>query len=321
MGRRLRLLTRPHALVEVVIRTFQGRFLIKPSPRMNALIAGALAKARQKHPVRIYAGAAMSGHLHLILSAPTVKVQADFMRDFTRKLSIESGHLHNWQESTFPKRYHATEISDEPEAEHARLAYCFRNGTKENLISSPLDWPGVPFAEAMVTGEPLQGIWIDRTAYFHARNRGEDVSLNDFTETLKLRLDPLPSLEHLDRRQRQSYALDLVREIEEETEARHRLDGTAPLGAEAVLAADPHSKPENFKPSPQPWFHTFSKSSWHQMREAFLFILVAYREAADRLKQGVFAIRFPQNTFPPARPFVDPAWAMTAPSPEELQPG
>ena len=37
-----------------------------------------------------------------------------------------------------------------------------------------------------------------RTGYRQALNRGEDVSLDDFTEPLELRLDPLPSVEHLD---------------------------------------------------------------------------------------------------------------------------
>ena len=321
MGRRLRTLTRPDALVEVVQRTFQGRFLIKPGPRMNAVIVGALAKAQQTHSVEIHGGACLSGHLHLLVTVPTVKAMAGFMRDFTRKLSIESGKIHDWSGPTFPNRYHSTEISEESEAQLSRLIYCLRNGTKENLVGSPLDWPGVPFAEAMISGEPLRGIWIDRTAFFQAKNRGEDVSLADFTEHLELHLAPLPCFEHLDDRRRRSSVIGLIRQIEEETAARHRVEGTVPLGVEAVLAADPHSKPESFERSPQPWFHTFSKSSWHEMKEALGFIVAAYQEAAKQLKEGNFAVAFPENTFPPARPFVEPTWAMKAPAPEQLQPG
>jgi hypothetical protein len=321
MPRNPRIHTRPGALVEVVNRTMQGRFLIKPGPRMNAIIVGALAKCQQDHGLEVYGGVFMSNHFHLLLGSGTVEAQANFMRDFTRKLSIESGELYNWRGSTFPNRYHGTEISEEPEAQISRLDYCFRNGCKEDLVASPLDWPGVPFAEAMISGEPLQGIWIDRTAYRHARARGEDATLEDFTEPMELRIPPLPCHQHLDTSQQRSFVMDLVRQIEEETDARHQADGTAPIGAIAVVAADPHAKSATHEPSPQPLLHAFTKRVWKEMRQALSLILAAYREAADRLKNGDFAASFPENTFPPARPFVEPFWAMTSLVPEPQQTG
>lgn len=321
MPRKPRIHTRTDALVEVVNRTIQSRFLIKPGPQMNAVIVGALAKAQQRHAVEIHGGAFMSGHFHLLLSCRTVKDQAGFMRDFTRKLSIESDKLYDWPESIFTRRYRYTQISDEAEEQTSRLTYCLRHGTKENLVCSPLDWPGVAFAEALITGEPLQGIWIDRTAYSRALDRGEDVTLDDFTEHLSLELKPLPCHRHLSRDQQRSMALELVRKIEEETAARHRAEGTAPFGAEEVLAADPHDRPSEPKSSPKPLFHAFTQRAWHEMREALMLILAAYREAAERLKNGDLTVEFPENTFPPARSFIEPSWSMKVPSPELLQPG
>ena len=117
MPRLPRMWTRPNVLVEVVNRTFQGRHLIKPSPHFNAIIIGALAKVSQKHGVKIHGGAFASNHFHLCLSAETLRDQAAFMRDFTRKLSFESGIAYDWEGSTFPDRYRSTEISEEPEAQ------------------------------------------------------------------------------------------------------------------------------------------------------------------------------------------------------------
>ena len=331
MPRKPRIHTRPGALVEVVNRTIQRRYLIKPGPRMNALIVGALAKAQQRHAVDIHGGAFASGHFHLLLSCQTVRDQAGFMRDFTRKLSLESGKLYDWEDPTFPKRYRFTQLSDEAEAQVARLAYCLSHGAKENLVHSPLDWPGVPFAEALITGEPLQGIWIDRTAYCRALDRGEDVTLDDFTEHLSLELKPLPCHQHLSRDQWRSMALELVRKIEEDTAARHRSEGTAPLGVDAVLNADPHDRPAETRasrpePTPKPLFHAFTRRAWHEMREALSLILAAYRDAAKRLKGGNLSVDFPENTFPPARSFIEPVWSMAigslkTPAPELLQPG
>ncbi len=321
MSRKPRIHTRPGALVEIVNRTIQRRYLIKPGPRMNALIVGALAKAQQRHAVDIHGGAFASSHFHLLLSCRTVKDQAGFMRDFTRKLSIESSKLYDWEERVFTKRYRYTQVSDEAEEQVLRLAYCLSHGAKENLVHSPLDWPGVPFAEALITGEPLEGIWIDRTAYCRALDRGEDVTLEDFTEHLSLELKPLPFQRHMSREQRRSMVLEMVRKIEEETVARHRADGTAPLGVEAVLAADPHDRPSKPKSSPKPLFHAFTQRAWHEMHEALSLILAAYRDAAERLKNGDLTVRFPENTFPPALAFIEPSWSMKAPSPELLQPG
>lgn len=321
MPRKPRIHTRPWTLVDIVNRTIQGRFLLKPGPRMNALIIGALARAQENHAVRVHCGAFLSGHFHLILSCRSVKDQAGFMRDFTRKLSVESGKLYNWTGSTFTRRYHATEISEEPEAQISRLIYCLKNGTKENLVASPLDWPGVPIADALISGEPLEGIWVDRTAYRAALNQGKKATLDDFTERLKLHLDPLPCHRHWNRDSRRSFVLDLIRAIEEETLARHRANGTAPIGATAVLSADPHDKPRKHEPSPQPLIHSFSRKIWKEMRQALLYIISAYREAADRLKNGINDVQFPEGTFPPARPFVEPSTLKNSMAPERLQPG
>ncbi len=173
----------------------------------------------------------------------------------------------------------------------------------------------------MLSEEPLRGIWIDRTGYYRALQQGKDVTLEDFTEHLELELTPLPCWAHLDRATRRNLVLEMIRDIEEETVARHQTKGTVPLGATAVLTCNPHEYPAKLKSSPKPRFHAFTQKAWKEMREAFFYIAAAYREAADQLRQGVIHVAFPENTFPPARPFVEPVWAMSTPAPERLEPG
>ena len=127
--------TQPNASVDIMNRCIQGRHLLKPSKYLNSIIIGALAKAREKYPVEIFSGAFLSSHFHLHLKAETLKIQAQFMAYFTRKLSIETGILYDWKTSTFPNRYHAAEVSDEPEAQIGRLVYHLKNGTKERFGS------------------------------------------------------------------------------------------------------------------------------------------------------------------------------------------
>ena len=83
------------------------------------------------------------------------------------------------------------------------------------------------------------------------------------------------------------------------------------------------SRPE---PTPKPLFHAFTRRAWHEMHEALSLILAAYRDAAKRLKRGNLSVDFPENTFPPARSFIEPVWSMAigslkTPAPELLQPG
>ena len=41
------------SLVEVTVRTVHGRMLLRPSPRLNALFVGALARAQQRFAMPI----------------------------------------------------------------------------------------------------------------------------------------------------------------------------------------------------------------------------------------------------------------------------
>ncbi|MDX1645370.1 MAG: hypothetical protein R3244_13530, partial [Thermoanaerobaculia bacterium] len=47
-------------------------------------------------------------------------------------------------------------------------------------------------AKALLEGEPLEGVWYNRTAFYNARQRGEDVRLADFAEPETLHLTPIP---------------------------------------------------------------------------------------------------------------------------------
>ena len=306
MGRSIRIFSRPRNITsEITQVTFQFRFLLRPGERLNLLIVGALAKAQKRYPVKLHAFVFLSNHFHILATFKNAKRMADFMRYFTQKLSAEVGLVHDWQGTVFPKRYQHVELSAEPTVDLSRLRYILTNSCKENLVLSPLDWPGVSSTEALISGEPMEGIWVNRTDYGKALRRGEDVSEQDFTESHKLHLEPVPSRAHLSSRQYRDLMIEMVREVEQETRARHKLDRTVPIGAQAVLARDPHHRPSDPPSSPRPWFHALDPEVRQALRAALVWIMAAYRQAASRLKKGEYDVLFPEGTFPPARPFVD----------------
>jgi hypothetical protein len=64
----------------------------------------------------------------------------------------------------------------------------------KNLMARMSEWPGVHAAPALLPGTALEGIWINRTAEYLARQRGETPGPQSFEEPETLILEPLPCL-------------------------------------------------------------------------------------------------------------------------------
>lgn len=292
--------------MEVTVRTTQSRHLLRPSRDLNRLVAGVLAHALRSHRVKLHGAVFLSNHFHLLLSPASVEEMSDFMRLVNRALSGEIGKLHDWSGTMWARRYSSIPVSDEPEAQIGRLRYLLRNSTKEGLVSSPCDWPGVHCADALMTGQPIEGVWIDRTRFHEAQKRGEGTTLEDFEEVLPLHFEPLPCWEHRDCSVWRGQVAELVHEIEAETVEMHRRNGTVPLGPSAILRVHPHERPAEENCSPKPMFHAVRCQVRERMTAAFAAFIECYSEAAKRLRSGVVRPEFPPNCFPPGMPFVPP---------------
>ncbi len=305
MSRKPRYLPYPGATVEITQRTIGGRFLLKPSPRLNALIAGCLARAQKITGAAVHAVAVMSNHLHLLASFETVQQMSRFMCHFTTNVSKELGHLYDWPGPKFAGRYKSVPLSDEPEIHERRLKYLLSQGAKEGLVISPHDWPGVHSAKALTIGQMIHGVWIDRTSLFKARQNDPTASEAEFSSEEAVSLTPLPALAHLTPEQYRVRVSEIVQLIEDETLEGHRLKGTAPLGAEAVCRRHPRDRPKQWTTSSKPYFHA-TKAAFRNLMDGFREFVAAYRLAAESLAQGATNVTFPENCFPPGLPFVAP---------------
>ena len=291
-------------VVETSQTTLQNRRLLRAGPDFDPYVVGILSRAQELYPVKLHAFVCLSSHYHALATHDDPEVMAGFHCHLNANLSKQVGRSYGWQGTVFPQRYHAVELSGEPEIERARLKYVLSNGVKEGLVASPLDWPGVSAAKALVSGEPLVGKWVDRTSYWEARNRGEDVTLGDFTYAREVHFEPLPSMAHLSKAAYRAVNAELVQEIEEEGRAKHRHNGTRPLGVAAILAQDPEFRPREVEKRPCPWFHVLDPELKKALYTALTLVLVQYREAAERLKEGDRSARFPLHTFAPTLGFV-----------------
>jgi hypothetical protein len=306
MGRKLRFIP-PNSLVEVTATTIQGRYLLRPGPEMNRRFIGVVARAKSLYDVRVHAISCLSNHWHGLVSPADAEQLALFMNYVQGNVADEAGDLHDWDGPFWHDRYHSVLVSEESGAQQQRLSYCLAQGTKEGLVETPELWPGVHSVFALRDGEPLRGVWYDRTGLCHAgRRKNDDSTLEDFADQEILELDPLPcwEAEGLSLEEMRDRVAEMVDHIVDEGAARHRAEGTRPGDPEAFLRVHPHQRPENTKRSPCPFVHAATREVRDRFREAYRIFSDAYRAAAELLRAGDRNVEFPGGSFPPSAPFV-----------------
>jgi hypothetical protein len=185
-----------------------------------------------------------------------------------------------------------------------RIAPPWERRHPAGLVDQVKRWPGVHFAKSILGGKPLKGLWFNRTEEYAAKNRGEDFGRLKYAEEEELMLSQLPCWADLTPEQYRERIAELVEEIEAEAQADREARGIEPLGVEAILKQDPHTRPNQTKKSPAPAYHAATKAARQSFWEAYSTFVAAFREAADKLKAGDRTARFPLGSFPPALPFV-----------------
>ena len=185
-----------------------------------------------------------------------------------------------------------------------RLFYILSHGCKEYLVARTQDWPGVHCVTALLTGEPIEGTWFDRTKEWEARQRGEEFGARQFADTEVVKLAPLPCWRDLSAEQYRERIAELVEAIIAKAAARRAAAGIEPLGKVEILRQQPFSQPTKAKKSPAPLVHAASKRVRTEMKIAYRWFVRAFREAAEYLRAGDRLARFPRGSFPPGLPFV-----------------
>jgi REP element-mobilizing transposase RayT len=292
----------PQTLVEVTVRTIHGRLLLRPSPRLNELVLGVLARAQQRFAMPIIAVTVLGNHVHWLCQPNDAVHLARFQQYALSNLAREVGRLHGWREKFWSRRYRAIPVSDEPEAQVERLTYLLSNGVKERLVDHPRDWPGVHSVDALLDGKLLTGVWVDRSLRYRAERKSLQIAPGADESRYALTLSPLPSWAHLAEPERRRRVAEIVEQIVALGRAERR--GRAVLGPARIVRLAPHQRPSSTDQSPAPLVHAASKTARLAMKAAYHAFLVAFRLAADQLRSGVRDAIFPQGCFPPALPAV-----------------
>ena len=306
MSHRIRYVPPGGSLCEVTHRCLQGRHLLKPSPRLNRLVTGILARAQRLTGAGVVGATVLSNHLHLLLRVDDARVLARFMNYVSSNLAREASLLYDWHGKFWSGTYRAVLVADDEASQVARLRYLIANACKENLVARPEEWPGLHIATMIEDGPVLVGRWVDRTALCRARRRlgGASLEASDFEIDEMLELSPLPVWRQLNGRAYRARVQELRRDVAEETLARHSREGTRPLGRRKVLHQNPHRASPPPTKRPLPLLHTVSRAVRSAFTNAYRRIVKAFRAASIRLREGDRDVEFPPGTFPPGLAFV-----------------
>jgi hypothetical protein len=170
-----------------------------------------------------------------------------------------------------------------------------------DLVEKVLDWPGVNTAAALLQGASLKGHWIDRTQQHAARNRREDASDERFAVEETVLLSPPPCWAHLTPERYREQVAALVEEVETEAALARRRSGKRVLGAKAILAQSPQTRPEQLDRSPAPLVHAATKAA-RRIYELYAEFVSAFRTASGASGKETATPPFPPAVFHPPCP-------------------
>jgi hypothetical protein len=279
---------------------------MRPGPDANERLGGCLGRAAEYYDVPIYGFGFLSTHYHILYGAEDGLQMSRFQCHLNSNIAREIGRLHGHREKFWNRRYRPVGISDERAAQRRSLKYVLGQGTKEGLVASPLEWPGLNAARALLYGEPVVGTWFNRTKEHYARSRGIDFGKYDFATRYEIELKQLPAYQDDSPEEYQAMIAEILWELEEEAAANW--GGREVLGVERILAQDPCQPVGKAKRSPTPMLFLADRpETLRKMRDDYKDFedehrtgFLRLREAAERGYRLDPARYLPQGSVPPA---------------------
>lgn len=304
--------------VEVTFRTHQQQLLLRPDKEACEIVLGSFGRAldRYRGDLEIYILTVLGNHGQFIALPSSAYVMSSFMRDF---LSTSARRLNGHRDRTgtfWERRYRGIPILDEDALED-RFRYALTQGTKENLVWSARDWPGISSARALMGGPALAGRWRDYGAETTLRHRRErklqraakrgiertEPKVKQIWHTYPIELSPMPHWRDLAVGERRARVARMLEHDDRITRERHQRAGTQPLGVAKILSTPPTRRPAEPAHSPAPRCHASTltrRRAFRDLARAFEEALVA---AGESTRDWLPNAGLPAGgTLPPLRP-------------------
>jgi REP element-mobilizing transposase RayT len=252
---------------------------------VNQIVLYVLAAAARRYNVRIHVLCVLSNHLHIVLTDPDAKLPRfeQYMDSLVGRAM--NAFLGRWESFFSPSSYSAVALVT-PDAIVEKAAYVLANPAAADLVRHGREWPGLWSAPESIGGAPLV---VARPKVFFRAN-------GNMPESAELQLTPPPGFSAEEFRARLVAALA---HAEDDAQRERASQGRKVLGAAAVRAQDPYSRPASFEPRRQLNPHVAARDKWKRIqaltrRKTFLR---QYREALADWRAGARDAMFPAGTY------------------------
>ena len=275
-------------------RTRASELLLVPSPEMNNIIGGVLAKYSNIYKIDLYAASILSNHYHLVLSSKIEGNISLFEENINREITKRVNRLLKREGSLWSRRYDDLLVLNKEDALEA-VVYTITNPTKHGLVASPKSWPGV----SSYAVESKAYTFFNYTEYTKARKRasltGEVVRKSDYEQEYILEFKKLPeySSEEIEKEVRKR-----VRKLQEDKWAKEEKF----LGRKAVLSQARRGVfPQKTNKTKRPPCYTRCKRALAEFVEELKLVRESYSFASIKYRLGELDFDFPPHCYFPPR--------------------
>ena len=302
MPAHLRFQSQRWATHHIVSRCLQGYAFLKPTREIRAITKGVLGYALNKYEevIKLHTYVFLSNHFHLVLSAESTRDLAEFMCFFKGNLARELTRIHDWHGTLWQKRYSSEEILDEAGLIDI-FKYVMQNSVKEGLVDHPKDWKGLHGYHQLVMKKVVSGPWLDRTGYYCAKRRREDVTLSDFTTEYEIKLTPPPLWFHLTKLEYYELCRKLSAEAIKEALKNRKIERS--MGMKKVLRQNVY-KVRFVKRETRPLCRTKCIKTLKAYQKLYFEFKAKFQDVSAELRQAIqlgietINIRFPEGGIP-----------------------
>lgn len=182
-------------------RTILGCFLMTPTPIVNQIISGAVARAATKHPaVELYAFSFLLNQFYMLLRAPKLDLP-EFMKTLQQEIAEELNIVHDLNNAVFADRYQKSEVRGK-KAILERFVAITCAPIQAGLSRSPAGWAGVCSWAHYSSNASFSGMRINRTSLGKLRRKAKNTQKlfrlppNAGEEHYSFKLARLPGYKH-----------------------------------------------------------------------------------------------------------------------------
>jgi putative transposase len=268
-------------------RCLARTFLLRPSRRVNAIIAFCLAVAAKRTGVLVHACCVLSNHYHLVVTDPDARLP-EMMRYFNEFVAKGINQLlRRWEVVFKPGSYSAVRLETR-EAVLDKLAYVLANPVSAGLVAHSHLWPGLRLGPSSLGRE----LAFERPKGFF-RTEGP------VAENASLQISKPPALCELTDAQYKAEVEETIRARESESRQAATEAGRRFLGRRAVLEQDPEGSPNTPASHREINPRIACRDRWKRIEalQRLRQFVDDYRRAYHLFRQGLRMVLFPRGTY------------------------